>query len=255
MSRKEKLLERLNQIGESLKKSNKALALIGLGSVGVELSRLDDYSDIDFFAIVKDGYKNDFIENLNWLSDIKPIAYNFKNSKDGHKVMFDDGIYCEFAVFEAKELESANYSEGRIVWKTEDFPENLRFPKNSGASNWKPESVEWVLGEIITCIYVGLCRYKRNEKLSGLIFVEGHAFNLFLELLYMTEQGDNKVFKDIYSKERRIENRFPWLSEYMSKFLQGYDKTKESARELINYLDEKYKVNKFMKETILKLCE
>ena len=58
MNKKELLLKRLDEIGRSLKKTGKALALLGLGSVGVELDRIDDYSDLDFFVIVKDGEKN-----------------------------------------------------------------------------------------------------------------------------------------------------------------------------------------------------
>lgn len=47
------LLNRLDAIGHSLEKSGHALALIGLGSAGVETERLDSYSDLDFFAIVE----------------------------------------------------------------------------------------------------------------------------------------------------------------------------------------------------------
>jgi hypothetical protein len=43
----------LNAVGSSLTRSNKAIALIGLGSVGVEADRLDDYSDLDFFGVVE----------------------------------------------------------------------------------------------------------------------------------------------------------------------------------------------------------
>lgn len=52
VSRPELLLARLDEIGAALARSNRALALLGLGSVGLELERLDRYSDLDFFAIV-----------------------------------------------------------------------------------------------------------------------------------------------------------------------------------------------------------
>ena len=39
------LLKRLDEIGQSLERSGHALALLGLGSVGLELDRLDSYSD------------------------------------------------------------------------------------------------------------------------------------------------------------------------------------------------------------------
>ena len=44
------LLHRLNEIAKSIEKSQKALALLGLGSIGKEQERLDEYSDLDFFV-------------------------------------------------------------------------------------------------------------------------------------------------------------------------------------------------------------
>ena len=68
--RQDLLLSRLNEIGASLAQSNKAVALIGLGSVGVEVDRLDDFSDLDFFAIAETGLKSEFLDHLGWLSSI-----------------------------------------------------------------------------------------------------------------------------------------------------------------------------------------
>jgi hypothetical protein len=48
----ETLLARLDAIGRSLAAGNETLALRGMGSVGVELERLDAHSDLDFFAVV-----------------------------------------------------------------------------------------------------------------------------------------------------------------------------------------------------------
>ena len=128
-TRPQQLLQRLDNIGASIAATDKALALIGLGSVGVELDRLDDYSDLDFFVVVKDGHKAEFIANLDWLSRVRPFIFAFKNTPDGYKVLFDDDIYAEFAVFELRELEAATYTEGRIVWKDDTFAEQWRIPK------------------------------------------------------------------------------------------------------------------------------
>ena len=80
MNRKEILLKRLEEIGISLKQSGNALALLGLGSVGTELERMDEYSDLDFFAIVKKGHKQKYIENIHWLASIQTIDYIFAKS-------------------------------------------------------------------------------------------------------------------------------------------------------------------------------
>jgi hypothetical protein len=57
----DRLLHRLEAIGRALDQSGQALALIGLGSVGVELDRLDEHSDLDFFVIAAPGHKRRFV--------------------------------------------------------------------------------------------------------------------------------------------------------------------------------------------------
>lgn len=111
------LLTRLDEIGHSLEQTNHALALIALGSVGEDLYRLDDYSDLDFFVIVQPGAKPEFLTQLQWLSSIRPIAYQFRNTANGHKLLFDDDVFCEFAMFELEELTTVTFASARIVWK------------------------------------------------------------------------------------------------------------------------------------------
>ena len=53
--------------------------------MGIETEQLDDYSDLDFSAIVEVGSKQRFIENLYWLSNIKEISYCFRNIADGRR--------------------------------------------------------------------------------------------------------------------------------------------------------------------------
>jgi lincosamide nucleotidyltransferase B/F len=112
---KELLLSRLTQIAQSLEQSKRALALIGLGSVGLELERLDEHSDLDFFVIVEAGFKQEFLEQLDWLICLSPVAYVFQNSADGFKLLYKDGVFCEFAIFEISELASIPFAPGRIT--------------------------------------------------------------------------------------------------------------------------------------------
>jgi UTP:GlnB (protein PII) uridylyltransferase len=87
MNKTELLLHRLNEIGDALSHKPTALALIGLGSVGLERDRLDQYSDLDFFVIVKSGSKPHYLNDLTWLTDIAPVAYYFANTPDGCKLL------------------------------------------------------------------------------------------------------------------------------------------------------------------------
>ena len=251
MNKPQHLLRRLDAIGAALAATHHALALIGLGSVGVELDRLDEFSDLDFFVVVKDGHKPEFIANLDWLNRARPLIFAFRNTADGYKVLFNDDVYAEFAVFELRELETATYTEGRIVWQDDAFDAQWRIPQKPPVP-WKPESREWLIGEIVTCLHVGLSRWQRGEQLSAWRFVQGHAFTLLLELIEY-EQSDARL--DVFSKERRFEQRHPDWPIHLNRFLAGYDRVPESARAMLLYVDEHYAVPQNLKRLILAQCE
>lgn len=246
------LVKRLDEIGGSLAQSGGALALIGLGSVGEELHRLDEYSDLDFFAIVETGYKRHYIENLEWLSRLAPIAYHFLNSPDGYKLLFSDGIFCEFAVFEPQELAEIPFAPGRTVWKRDDAPENLHRP----AKELIPAAgrgVEFLVGEAITNLYVGMGRDKRGEKLSAMRFIQGYAVDRLLELSEHIEPAQD-VTRDIFANERRFEARHPSIARELPSWMQGYTRNRESALAILSFLERHFKVNEAMADAIRELC-
>ncbi|MEF1231437.1 hypothetical protein QTO02_28895, partial [Vibrio fortis] len=131
--------------------------------------------DIDFFAIVQKGHKQAFLDSLAWLSDIKPIDYAVRNTVDGYKVLYSDGVFCEFAVFEPEELAGIPFSEGRIVWQQSDFNTDLCVPPKQEQN--QDNDLEWIIGEAMTNLYVGMCRYNRGEKLSRMRFVKSFALD------------------------------------------------------------------------------
>lgn len=251
MKTPQQLLERLDAIGESLKASGNALALLGLGSVGTETVRLDAYSDLDFFAIVREGFKAHYIHNLDWLSKVQPITYAFRNTDDGYKVLFVDDIFCEFAVFEPHELAHIPFSAGRIVWKADDFDESLCIPQPSTPPTPKP--TEFHLGEALTNLYVGMGRYHRGEKLSAARFIQNYAVDHILQLAEQIEMAQF-VFIDQYNPERRFEKRFPNIATHLPSFIQGYDRSPESALAILEFLEAHFEVNQAIAARIRALC-
>ncbi len=246
------LLHRLDQIAASLSRRPTARALIGLGSVGLERDRLDEYSDLDFFAIVQPGSKPSFLADLSWLSDVAPIAYAFQNTPDGYKVLYADGVFCEFAVFDEDELATAAFSPGRVVWKAEGVPETIALPKRTPQPQ-EPPATEWLLGEALTNLYVGLGRERRGEKLSAARFIQGHAVDRIVELAERVDSVE-PVPADPFDRNRRVEGRIPALAEVLPSLLQGYNRNCESAWAALAWLDRHFEVNPAIKEAILALC-
>jgi hypothetical protein len=249
----ELLLNRLNQIGESLSKIDTSLALIGLGSVGVDLERLDRFSDLDFFVIVESGSKDPYLENLDWLTSVAPVAYYFQNTPDGYKLLYEDGVFCEFAVFDEEELKEAAFSPGRMIWKVKGVDETIKIPQRS-SDKTQYHSTEWLVGEVLTNLYVGLSRDKRGEQLAAMRFIQGHAVDRLLELSERIEESKG-VDRDPFSIERRFEERFPTMAKHLPELLGGYNSNRQSALATLSYLDHHFELNIRMKEEILRLCE
>ncbi|MFD2671476.1 hypothetical protein [Marinicrinis sediminis] len=236
------LLQRLDGIGVTLSRKGHALMLLALGSVGKETERADAYSDLDFFVIVEPGYKARFIDQLDWLSDTYPLAYSFQNTRDGHKVMFEDGIYGEFAVFEEQELEQAAYDEGRMVWKADTFHNEQLVKPHAPFPQVRGTSLDFAMNEALTNLYVGLGRYARGEKLSGSRFVQEHALHSILSVLHLLEEETN-FFPDKFGMDRRLEARFPAFAKLLPDMLQGYERVPESALHVLSYIESRYAAN------------
>jgi lincosamide nucleotidyltransferase B/F len=247
------LLSRLDEIGKSLERSSHALALIGLGSVGVELEQLDAYSDLDFFVIVEPGYKSFYLNDLAWISAINGIAYHFSNTQDGYKLLFEDGIFSEFAVFEPDELQTIPLSGARIVWKQPQAADTLIQPTKT-ITNHQKHSQAWLLGEALTNLYVGMNREKRGEHLSAMRFIQGYAVDRLLELVEAI-QYPQPVPEDEFALERRFEQRFPGGASRTPGWLQGYTRNRESALEILAFLQQNFEINNAMAEAIHRLCK
>ncbi|MBP6015178.1 MAG: hypothetical protein KA586_00505 [Candidatus Promineofilum sp.] len=242
------LLQRLDDIGRSLASQATALALIGLGSVGRELERIDDYSDLDFFVIVESEYKQHYIDDLTWLEAAHPLAYTFRNSADGYKFLFADGIYGEMAVFDPEELRNAAYAPGRMVWRRAAIPESAAAP-----AKWPPRrsppSADHLLGEALTNLYVGLGRFRRGEKVSAFRFIQGYAIDRIVELAALISDEETPG-DDPFDGARRFESRHAATAAELPAMMRGYEHSPESAAAILAWLARHFEIDPAIKEAI-----
>lgn len=245
----QKCLERIEHIGQSFAASGHGLALIGLGSTGQEHARADEFSDLDFFAVVEQGHKERYLNELNWLSEVAPICWKFRHTSDGVKLWFDDALFCKFSVFEPNELSAVSFAPGKIVWKRADVATNVAI-SNQPVPRVVPHNIEWAVGEALSHVHVGMSRYLRGEKLSAFRMVQVEAMQHVLELI---ERSVDVAFgsRDPFAIERRFETRFPDFAPLLNGMMMGYTDTPLAAEHIVRFIEERWPVPDVVVQTIL----
>lgn len=240
-----KLENRLSKLSEVLSIKEDCLGLLALGSCA-EIERLDEFSDLDFFVIVREDKQKDYLNNLDWLAECAPLRYVFRNTVDGYKIMWEDGIYAEFAVFEYNQINNIPFSKGKFLFKREGYnlidTPVLAYPRLH-------QEADFSINEVLTNLYVGLSRYHRGEKLSALRLIQVLAIDRILE---MNRQTNNPNY-DLFSLERRVEFNHPELTTLIQASNLGYDHIKESAQFILSYIKTIAELNPMMVNEIERL--
>jgi hypothetical protein len=243
----QRLLQRLDDLGSVLAARGDAIALIGVGSVGVDVERLDEHSDLDFFAVVEDVAKQQYLDSIDWLEALCPVAFSFPNTIDGRKVLFEDGLFAEYAVFTLDELAQGSFSPGRVVWRRADAPSGLEVPKHVPGPS-PHDTVEYQVNEALTNVYVGLHRDARGEKLSAMRFIQSLAVDRVITLLGLLEP-DAGPRQDAFAVERGVETRFDGALP-LAAMVPGYDRNREAAGAILAWLELHANVDPTMAKAI-----
>ena len=244
------LLHRLEKLTEVLLNDSDCLGLLALGSAA-DLSRMDAYSDLDFFVIVKDGTVQRFLNEDTWLTSCAPLAYRFRNTVDGHKALWEDGIYAEYAVFDISMLSRIPYTTGRWCFKRD----GITLPDQPHKPLPDPrQSVDFAYNEALTNLLVGMMRYRRGERVAGARLIQVHAIDRILATL-----DDPSVplstSVDPFSLDRRIEFRHPEIVPLLEDVLVDLDKLPQATLALLTYLQARMSIPEAMVQRITDLCD
>lgn len=235
----DRLVRRLDDLGAALARRGDAIALIGLGSVGVDLHRLDDHSDLDFFVIVEDDARRWYLDSIDWLEEVSAVAFSFSNTPDGRKVLFTDGLYAEYAVFTANGVAACASPAGRIVWRRPDAPAGLDAPRHVPTPP-PHDDVQWQVNEALTNLYVGLHRDARGETLSATRLIQMHAVDRVLTIAGLQTGGTFQ--QDVFAVERGAERRFG-ANVPLASMVPGYARNREAALAILGWLEAHAEAN------------
>lgn len=195
-------LRRLDDLAAHVALDPAALAVIGLGTAGVETARFDEHSDIDFFLVVDSPEaKQRYVDEIGWLDGFGgTVDYQFANDPNGRKVLFADGLFLEYAVFTPQELATIPFAGPRLVWSRAGFV----LPERPAASPSAHDTVEFHLNEALSNLYIGLHRELRGERLAAMRFIQVYALDRVLSLVRLAP-GVARRFPDPFEASRRVE--------------------------------------------------
>ncbi|MEW1952097.1 hypothetical protein [Terrabacter sp. NPDC080008] len=248
----QRLIAFLDRLAAELDRRGDAVALLGLGSVGRDLHRLDEHSDADFFVVVDDEPARDrYLAAIDWLEAAQPVVWSFENSRAGRKALLQDGLFAEYAVFSLAELETAGYPPGRVHWSRPDAPAGLEIPK---APLPQPDSLEHQVGEAITNLYVGLHRDLRGERLTATRFIQGYAVDRWVTLLGHLRLGHGDQ-QDVFVVDRGVERRFDPELLPLADLVPGYERNAHAAATLLRLLEAHVELDPTMTAAVRDLIE
>ena len=215
--------KRFNDIIQLNQHKEDVFAFIGLGSLH-DLSRLDAYSDIDFFILVQSQQdKKIYMEDMSWL-DVHPIIFSYIETRDGLKVMYEDGILLEFAVFTMDELKLIPFQEGTIYYKKPFINEHDLKPQ---IESFHAFDLNKTISNCLSNLYVGLLREHRGEHVAAFLMIQVYATSNLLKILDQKQD-------DPFVVERRIEQRLDLDYEAL---YPGIQHNKNAVSKILDYLE------------------
>jgi hypothetical protein len=203
----EKFLSFQAALADSVAKRPEVIGLIFVGSAAAT-HRVDQYSDQDFFLVVKSGAGESFRQDLSWLPNHTEIALSPRETAHGLKVVYQSGDVLEFAVFEDSELELASVNDYRVVLDNQDLTE--RMAKIAARSIPKPVDRARDFELFLSLILIGSGRAKRGEILAAEQHIKSAAMDFAIKLIRNQRAANQKA--DSLNGFRRFEQDYPDVS-------------------------------------------
>lgn len=192
--------------------------IIGLVLVGstAEIDRVDEWSDHDFFVITEAGEQENLRQDLGWLPKSSSIAFWFRETAHGLKVIYKSGQVLEFAIFDCNELRECTVNHHRLAYGNTEVEEALTI-----AGKRLPQIVpgddlaDFRLFLSALVIYVG--RARRGEVIAAGQGIRSTAAIALLKVLTRRLPPDPRL--DGLDVTRRFEFVYPYIGKLFTNAL------------------------------------
>ena len=226
------------QLISQLSNEPHVLGLVALGSMAALDYKPDQWSDHDFFVIVESGHQEHFRTNFHWLPEANEIIFSFRETAHGVKILYTNAHLLEFAIFDLNELNLARINRYRILIDRCELETHMQkvvtFTKEQSAR----VNPDWLFGQFLTNLLVGVGRYHRGEHLSASFFVKGSAFRNLTLLFHTFAESPYAQLLDDLDPFRRMEIALPEIGKKLNQFLQL--DTPDAASEMLELAKESF---------------
>lgn len=211
------------------------LGLVLVGSTA-DTSRVDEWSDHDFFWVVKAGLGEKYRTDLSWIPDIEFAVLHPRETAHGLKVVFNDGRVLEFAVFEDAELELAALNAYAVPVDKSNLSARCAV---LAAKSAQVVAFDWAkeFELFLALILIGVGRARRGEVLIAGQFIRSYCIHNLLGLIRAAHAPvpGTESKEDNLNRFRRFEQQYPSLSRRIENACQK--DLDSAARDLVSILE------------------
>jgi len=207
------------------------LGLVAVGSMAEQEYAPDEWSDHDFYVIVRPGAQERYRANTDWLPHPEEVVWAFRETEHGVKVLYRDGHLLEYAIFDEEELSLAKTNRYQLLLDRAGL--EARMAQIVGETRvWAKESSDlFHAGQFLTNLLVGMGRYHRGEALSAHLFVKARASEHLARLLARYVASGQAELADNIDPTRRFEMVYPALGEALAEAM--FCEIPEAARRML----------------------
>jgi len=207
------------------------VGLVAVGSMADRDYAPDAWSDHDFFLISRPGVQEELRQDLRWLPAHERIAFSFRETEHGLKVLYDDGHLLEFAVFDVEEIALAGVNRYRTLLDRGGVEEACARVRDQP----RPEhDDDHLFGMVLTAALVAIGRGLRGEVLSA-AFLVTWGLTYLTRLITRVIPAENASILDNFDSLRRFERAYPALGEELAAAVRLAPP--EAALRLLEVLD------------------
>ena len=179
------------------------LGLVLCGS-SAHIGRRDQWSDHDFLLITIDGTPERYRTDLAWLPNADGIAFWFRETAHGLKVLYRSGLMVEFAVFDRLEFATCALNHYAVVIDHGGISEiAAEVQQRSLAPRSVDRRAEFRL--FLSLVYIGVGRARRGELLSANVVIRTYALEHLLRTACDALEPDAGEHLDALDVWRRFE--------------------------------------------------